>query len=88
MAAKSKRAIDLKYRYGLTLAEYQALALAQDFACAICLGVCATGRRLSVDHDHATGKVRGLLCATCNASLGHYERFLASPRALAYLAKG
>lgn len=43
---------------------------AQQYVCLICLGADATGRRLAVDHDHTTGKVRGLLCGACNTALG------------------
>lgn len=57
--------------FGLTLADYEALHLAQGGLCAICQQSCATGRRLAVDHDHATNVVRGLLCYACNVGLGH-----------------
>ena len=36
----------------------------------ICGGSCGSGRRLAVDHNHTTGKVRGLLCSNCNTLLG------------------
>lgn len=54
-------------RYGLSLEDYAVLVLLQDSCCAIC-GVKADS--LVVDHDHATGKVRGLLCNHCNKVLG------------------
>ena len=63
----------LQREYGLTVAEYDALLARQAFRCAIChrpetTRTKATGevRRLTVDHDHVTGKVRGLLCLNCN----------------------
>lgn len=41
--------------------------------CEMCGKPCSTGRRLAVDHDHSTGKFRGLLCMKCNRHLGWYE---------------
>ena len=57
--------------YGLTEDEYQELCRYQEGRCAIC----DTNRKLVVDHDHVTNKVRGLLCRYCNTSLGWYERY-------------
>ena len=60
-------------KYGLTVETYDALSQSQNDTCAICNSVCTGGRRLAVDHDHSTGKTRGLLCAGCNVSLGHLK---------------
>lgn len=57
-------------KYNLTIVGYNALLLAQDGCCAICRKP-PEKHRLSVDHDHETGRVRGLLCGNCNAMLGH-----------------
>lgn len=60
-------------RYGLTVAEYDALAEAQDRRCAICQRqepFELKRPRLVVDHCHKTGNVRGLLCLLCNTALG------------------
>jgi hypothetical protein len=43
--------------------------------CAICREACGTGRHLAVDHDHSSGRIRGLLCFRCNTSLARYERY-------------
>src|SRR6476469_6189244 len=57
----------LKRTYGITFEEYDFMLDRQNGVCAICKGV--HGRRLAVDHNHETGKVRGLLCGSCNAAL-------------------
>lgn len=89
--ALTKMTFDLK-QYGLTPDDYFKMFDAQDGKCAICDEVPAAGRvkyrKLHVDHCHATGKVRGLLCHHCNTALGS---FLDSPltlkSAIEYLEK-
>lgn len=46
---------------------------AQGGTCAICGKECDIHRNLAVDHDHESGKVRGLLCQNCNVGLGHFK---------------
>lgn len=53
---------------GVTDEEYARMLAAQGGGCAIC-GAKPKTRRLHVDHDHASGKVRGLLCHRCNRAL-------------------
>ena len=72
-------------KYGLAQSEMEAL-LAQHGVCAIC-GTDKWGRKgPQIDHDHATGRIRGVLCANCNLALGNFmddpDRIRA---ALAYL---
>jgi len=58
--------------YGITLSEYDRLYELQSGLCAICNLPQTSKRktRLCVDHDHASGKVRGLLCSECNVGIG------------------
>lgn len=73
-------------KYGITRQRYEELDVEQGGGCAICGLRCATHDALSVDHDHQTGEVRGLLCQNCNTGLGVFadnpERLIA---AAAYL---
>lgn len=62
----------LKRKYKITLEQYQELFEKQNGVCAICKGI-EEGRMLSVDHNHSTGKVRGLLCGSCNRALGLFQ---------------
>lgn len=57
--------------YGLKPGEYAKLYELQGGHCALCQRATGASRKLSVDHDHATGLVRGLLCRPCNTLLGH-----------------
>jgi hypothetical protein len=55
-------------KYGIELDDVKRMEAEQDFCCAIC----GERKPLSIDHNHATGKVRGLLCCGCNAGLGNF----------------
>jgi hypothetical protein len=59
----------LKTQFGITPIEYEKMLSNQGFVCVICKERRGK-KRLSVDHDHVTGKVRALLCGKCNAALG------------------
>ena len=69
------RLSQIKTRYGLTATAYYAMLKAQQHKCAICQKdeVDSNYRTLYVDHDHSSGKVRGLLCDKCNTGLGHFQ---------------
>ena len=56
-------------QYGIGVPEYEEMLVAQDGRCAVCGGR-PSERRLSIDHDHETNVVRGLLHANCNALIG------------------
>lgn len=60
-------------RYGITRADYWDLHKYQGGVCYICQRATGKTKRLTVDHDHKTGMVRGLLCSTCNTILGHFR---------------
>jgi Recombination endonuclease VII len=78
------RARQLVERRGISEGQYAEMLARQSGACAICLRPCKTGRRLAVDHDHSTGRIRGLLCFRCNTALARYEEFASA--FAAYLA--
>lgn len=65
--ARSVKARRLK-KYGLTDQQYEMILQTQGWVCAIC-----GDTPIAVDHDHQTGKVRGVLCRCCNTGLGHFK---------------
>jgi hypothetical protein len=69
---------NLKRNYGLTYEEYQQMVKHQKGLCAICRNQerIKTCNRLSVDHNHKTGQIRGLLCSRCNRLLAWAEENL------------
>lgn len=97
---EKKRAHDKKYRsnkkgyknvilnknYKITINDYEKMLEDQSGKCAICENEAEGGRYLSVDHNHETGQIRGLLCGNCNRAIGQLQD---SPdilrKAIAYL---
>ena len=67
------RAARLRFKYGISLEEYERILKSQRGRCAICR-TDKPGKRwhttFCVDHDHETGEIRGLLCVGCNFALG------------------
>lgn len=75
------RHASIKHKFGITIQDYIQLSEKQEHKCAVCLKpetiidlrIVPTDKRknLAVDHNHTTGKVRGLLCTRCNFALGY-----------------
>ena len=64
----------LKITYGITIEDFKSMRDAQGYKCKICQRhEDELIRTLVVDHDHATGKIRGLLCNKCNLGLGMFN---------------
>jgi len=64
----------IKNDYNLSVEAYEVMFQIQNGRCAICgKTVEDNGRRLAVDHDHVSGKVRGLLCVNCNQGIGRLQ---------------
>lgn len=78
---EKRRDDHLKTRYGITLKQYEDQVEAQGSICPICKEV----KKLVVDHDHETGKVRGLICSRCNQGLWWVEKSGYLESALHYL---
>ncbi len=83
------RASELRINYGMTITDYDAMLARQGGGCAICGSTTSggRGRHFHVDHDHVSGKVRGLLCHRCNVGLAPLETLGWIDRALAYLTR-
>jgi|SRR6267142_1728705 len=62
----------LKYRYGISFEDYHRFLDLQNGVCAVCKNP-PNKRSLDVDHNHITGKIRGLLCNDCNVALGRVK---------------
>lgn len=61
---------NLRTRFGLTVDQFERLQKASNGVCAVCQKPERRKRRLSLDHDHSTGRLRGFVCSACNLLLG------------------
>lgn len=83
---KTDRQRTLKRKYGLTIEQHHQIYLDQKGCCALC-GDSVAYDKIYTDHDHKTGKLRGLLCFGCNTGLGHLGDSLEGlQRAVEYLS--
>lgn len=73
IGCRVKRKSQLKRKFNLTLEQYDRMFEQQNGKCAICDQTEISNKELSVDHDHQTGEIRGLLCMNCNLLLGKIE---------------
>ena len=79
---------NLKTNFGMTIQNYEELLDKQNGTCDICNGINENGNRLSVDHDHNTGKIRSLLCSNCNLMIGNArEDVVVLNNAIEYIKK-
>jgi hypothetical protein len=84
--AASDRNVKLKRKYGVTAEWYDTKFAEQGGVCAACKRPETLRNNLAVDHDHETGEVRGLLCQSCNLTLGLVQESVERLRELiAYL---
>jgi hypothetical protein len=70
---RQMREYHLQRTFGISISEYEAMLAVQDGGCAICKRPPSPSISLHVDHDHETGRIRGLLCFRCNNSLGDLD---------------
>ena len=71
---QKRREIRIKTRYGISINDYNILLIKQNNKCYGCNQLhleTDSKTRLNIDHNHTTGKVRGLLCSNCNSTLGY-----------------
>jgi hypothetical protein len=92
--AEIQRNAKLKAAHGISSSEYQKMLEKQNGKCAICgtanpggrMGLC--GPVFHVDHCHSSGKIRGLLCHSCNVGIGNFnDNVTALANAIAYLGR-
>ena len=74
LSSEQLRVVNYRRVHGIAVSDYDDMFRAQGGKCAICTSTNPGGpRHFTVDHDHRTGQIRGLLCRYCNAGLGMFN---------------
>lgn len=93
---ESNRRAGLKYKFGMTIEQFDKMLADQGGCCAVCKTTNPNGegiengknKQFSIDHDHTTGKIRGLLCNKCNRCLSFMQDSVTVlTKAITYLKK-
>jgi hypothetical protein len=89
LKADTRKDLNLRYHYKISLSTYEEMLRDQEGICAICgRGPEDFKRAFAVDHDHESGAVRGILCPDCNRGLGGFrDNIELVEKALEYLKK-
>ena len=69
----TRRARDLRKKYGITQEDWDRMFTDQNGKCGICPADLTTVKKICVDHCHSTGVIRGLLCWECNLAIGQFK---------------
>ena len=76
-------------KYGITLKQKCDMLASQNNKCALCGNIFSSNTLICIDHDHATGKLRALLCSACNTGLGCFkDSNILFHKAINYLKRG
>lgn len=79
----------LKIKYGISIKQKEQMMNKQNNKCSICKKDFENSKDCNVDHNHKTGKIRGLLCFKCNCGIGYLnENVKILQKAIKYLGKG
>lgn len=73
LSPKYNRDKNLLSKYGISLTDWNTLFLSQGSKCAICHSTEPRGRNWHTDHNHSSGKIRGILCGPCNSGIGKLQ---------------
>lgn len=68
-----EKGYQIKKNYGISIEQFNNMLITQNNECAICHNEFKPFKDTHIDHNHITGKVRGLLCSKCNMSLGGFN---------------
>lgn len=70
---EQSRDYSLRYRYGMTSEGFESMFDSQGRKCALCRSDKTDSKNFVVDHCHETGRIRGILCSSCNRALGIFK---------------
>jgi len=84
--ARVNRDLGLRKRYGISADDYDFIFAQQRGVCALCERKPIENEVFSVDHEHSTGRIRGIVCQPCNVAIGFFETRIDVERMRQYLS--
>jgi len=69
-----KKRAKLRYNFNMSIEEFKNLKIRQGYKCKVCNKSFSNSKQTHIDHCHKTGKIRGVLCSSCNTFIGKLEK--------------